>query len=183
MRPLSPWPIVGLTVIVGAIAWASPWFDDMVALAALVGVCDLLLWLGLRGDPQAVPSTASRIAVAIGGAVPAAGSVLTFIPWFVDGDGMQGLAVVVGMLIFGLPLTIAVFAVVLFLLAKRPRVEVLGRVLVVAGGSVAVGWLVAALWATAGDGSAEVAANMLAFPGFATTALVLPALERRAMRR
>ena len=52
-------------------------------------------------------------------------------------------------------------------------------VLVIAGASVALGWFVAILWAAVGGGSTDVAVNLLAFPGFATAALVLPLLERR----
>jgi hypothetical protein len=182
VRPLSPWPILGLTAIVGAIAWSSPWLDDLAGLAAVVGVCDGLLWLGLRGDPHAPPGTGARVALALGGAVPAAATALTFIPWFADGDGMQGLAVVVGMLIFGLPLAIATLAVALFLLTRRARVAALDRVLAVTGGSIALGWFVAIAWAITGGGSTDVAVNVLAFPGFATAALVLPLLERQSLR-
>ncbi|MBL8946651.1 MAG: hypothetical protein JNK45_26015 [Myxococcales bacterium] len=182
VRPLSPWPILAVTAIVGAIAWSSPWLDDLVGIAAVVGICDGLLWLGLRGDPRAPPGTAARVALAIGGAVPAAATALTFIPWFADGDGMQGLAVVVGMLIFGLPLAIAGFAVALFLLTLRARAAALDRVLVVAGGSIAIGWVVAIAWALVGGGSTDVAVNVLAFPGFATAALILPLLERQSLR-
>lgn len=182
VRPLSPWPILGVTAIVGAIAWSSPWLDDLAALAAFVGASDALLWLGLRGDPNAAPSTAARVALALGGAVPAAATALTFIPWFADGDGMQGLAVVVGMLIFGVPLAIAGFGVALFLLTRRARAAALDRLLVVAGGSIAIGWAVAIAWAIAGGGSTDVAVNVLAFPGFATAAMILPLLERQSLR-
>ena len=50
VRPLSPWPILGVTAIVGAIAWSSPWLDDLAGLAAFVGVSDALLWLGRRAQ-------------------------------------------------------------------------------------------------------------------------------------
>jgi hypothetical protein len=182
VRPLSPWPILGLTAIVGMIAWSSPWLDDLAGLAAVVGVCDGLLWLGLRGDLDASPGAGARVALALGGAVPAGATALTFIPWFADGDGMQGLAVVVGMLIFGLPLAIAAIAVALFLLTRRARVAAFDRVLAVMGVSIAVGWFVAIAWALTGGGTTAAAVNVLAFPGFATAALVLPLLERQSLR-
>lgn len=182
-RPLSPAPIVVVGVVAAAILWSSEALDDLVGSAVVLTVCHVLMWLGLRGDPRATPSIGARIALAIGGGIPATTVVLTMIPWMAAGkDGMEGLGIVVGMLIFGVPVALAVFAGVIYAQTGRPRAAALGRVVGIAGGAIAGAWVLAIAWGVTSDMPIDKRVDILAFPGIATMWLALVIAEQRMGR-
>ena len=182
-RPLSPMPIVIAGTAAAAILWSSDMLDDLVGGAAVITVCHLLVWLGLRGHPKATPGIGARIALALGGGIPATSVVLTLIPWIVaDNDGLDGLGVVIGMLIFGMPAALGVFAALIYVQTGRGRTAALGRVVAISGVAIATAWLSAIAWALTSDMPIDKRVGILAFPGIATWWLALLIAEHRATR-
>ena len=142
-RPLAPLPIALWSAAAAAILWSSDLLDDFVGAAVIVALALVLVWIGMRGDADDVPTPGQRVALAIGGALPSGACWLALTPWVARGDGMASLGVVVMMLMFGVPLGIAAVAVGLYLGTQRPRIAALARVLAISAGFVVVAWALA----------------------------------------
>lgn len=185
-RPLSPPWIVACAALLAAALWFDEGTDDFVGLAAAVLLCQLAVWAGIRGDPNRPASTGGRIAVAVGCGIPCTTAVLTALPHLGNtGEGMLGLARVVGGLILGVPIAAATFAGVCFARAAVPRGRVLARVLPIAIPAIVVAWalVIAWWWPTRDGGVARDLRPLLAFAGAATAWLLLPVLDLAAAAR
>lgn len=177
LRPLTPIPIVLWSALAAALLWSSTQLDDMTGCVAVVTIAHLLLWLGLRGDAAQPASRGGRIALATGGALPGAALLLTAIPWLAPDGGMEALGTVVMMLIFGVPLGVAVLAWVLHRVADGPRPRALVRILVVVASTTAVAWVLALTWRAVRADPGDDTITVLVFPGLATWWLMLAIAE------
>lgn len=185
-RPLSPPWIVACTALLAAALWFDEGTDDFVGLAAAVLLCQLAVWAGIRGDPNRPASTGGRIAVAVGCGIPCTTVVLTALPHLGNtGEGMLGLARVVGGLILGVPIAAAGFAGVCFARTAVPRGRVLERMLPIATPAIVVAWglVLAWWWPTRNGGLVRDVRPLLAFAGAATAWLLLPVLDLAAAGR
>lgn len=182
MRSLAPLPIATSAVVAAGVMWSSELLDDMTGGAAVIAISQALLWLGLRGDPWQPADRGQRVALAIGGAAPTAACLLALTPWLARGDGMESLGTVVMMMLFGVPLGVAAFALAIHRVSRHARVDALARTLAIVGGSIAVAWVLASTWAGTRASGTEKAMELLVFPGLATWWLVLPLADWFAMR-
>jgi hypothetical protein len=182
LRPLTPVPIVLWSALAAALLWSSEQLDDVAGCASAVVISHLLLWLGMRGDPAQPASRGGRVALAVGGAIPAAACLLTLIPWLARGDGMASLGMVVMMMIFGVPLGVAALAVLIHRTSDGPRHAVLRRILALVTGTTALAWALALAWrSTRADASGDTT-TVLVFPALATWWLLLVLAEALAPR-
>ncbi|HET6585382.1 MAG TPA: hypothetical protein VFG69_18115 [Nannocystaceae bacterium] len=181
-RVLTPLPIVVSSAVAAAVMAMSDRLDDMTGGVAVVAISHVLMWIGLRGDPAQPAGRAERVALAIGGAAPTAACLLALTPWLARGDGMESLGTVVMMMVFGVPLGVAAFAALILRASRLPRVDALAQTLAVVGGTIAIAWILASVWAGTRARGSDKALELLVFPGLATWWLVLPLAEWLAMR-
>lgn len=182
MRCLAPLPIATSALVAAGVMWSSERLDDMTGGAAVVAISQALMGLGLRGDPSQPAVGGERVAFAIGGAAPTAACLLALTPWLARGDGMESLGTVVMMMLFGVPLGVAAFALVIHRVSRRARIDALARTLAIVGGSIAIAWVLASTWAATRASGTDKAIELLVFPGLATWWLVLPVADWLAMR-
>jgi hypothetical protein len=90
---------------------------------------------------------------------------------------MEALGTVVMMLIFGVPLGVAVIAVVIHRMTRATREAALRRIVVIVAGTTALAWALALIWGTTRADPGDDTTTVLVFPALATWWLLLAAVE------
>ncbi len=182
MRSLSPLPIALGSAALSGLLWSSEALDDIVGAGLLVWISQMLVWLGLRGPVLTPADRPRRALLAVGGAMPTVPLWLALIPWVARGDGMEQLGVVVMMMVFGVPLGTAGFAVALWIQSGRPRARPIAPAVAIVASTTALAWMLEWVWISRGERTPDLA-MWLAFPGIATWWLALPLAEWFVSRR